>query len=213
VAIFGPGQPPKRRAHALHEQRFRDAEPKGYASQLVSARVDKPNLSRGSVLASSAPAEVFISYAHEDAALFHQLETHLKLLQRDGLISTWHDQQISAGTEWHGQIDAHLNSARVILLLISADFVASDYIYDVELRRAMERHDAGEARVIPVILRPVDNWQQALPQGGKPVTQWRPRDRAFAAAGSRRAVREPPNPGGLPTCNLVNMEGPAHAVP
>jgi hypothetical protein len=140
---------------------------------------------------------VFISYAHEDARLRQQLETHLKLLQREGLISTWHDQQIGAGTEWRGQINAHLNSAHVILLLISSDFLASDYCYDVEMRRALERHDAGEARVIPVILRPVDNWRnapfaklQALPQGGKPITLWRPRDRAYAdvAAGIRTAI-------------------------
>ena len=109
----------------------------------------------------SALAEVFISYAHEDARLRQQLETHLLLLQREGLIGTWHDQQIGAGTEWHGQIDAHLNSARVIVLLVSADFLASDYISDVELRRAMEWDNAGEARVVPVIVRPVDNWQRA----------------------------------------------------
>jgi hypothetical protein len=90
-----------------------------------------------------------------------------------------------------------LNSAQVILLLISADFLASDYCTDVEMRRAMERHDAGEARVIPVILRQVDNWHeapfgklQALPQGGKAITLWRPRDRAYAdvAAGIRLAI-------------------------
>jgi hypothetical protein len=119
--------------------------------------------------------------------------------KRDGLISSWHDQQISAGTEWAGQIEDQLSSAHVILLLVSADFLASDYCYDVEMRRAMERHDAGEARVIPVILRPVDNWQQApfgklhaLPHDGKPIILWQPLDLAFVdvAAGIRAAIAE-----------------------
>ncbi len=98
--------------------------------------------------------------------------------------------------EWAGEIDQHLNSAQVILLLVSASFLASDYCYDVELKRAMERHEAGEARVIPVILRPVD-WHdapfgklQALPRNAKPVTRWTDRDEAFAdvARGIRAAV-------------------------
>ena len=83
-----------------------------------------------------------------------------------------------AGHEWAGAIDEHLNSAAVILLLVSADFLASDYCYDVEMKRALEWHDAGDGRVVPVILRPVD-WRgapfaklQALPKDGKPVTSW-----------------------------------------
>jgi hypothetical protein len=94
-----------------------------------------------------------------------------------GVIHDWHDRKITAGSEWKGQIDQHLNTAGVILLLVSADFVNSDYCYDIEMKRALERHDKGEARVIPVILRPVGSWQdalfgklQALPKDGKPVT-------------------------------------------
>jgi hypothetical protein len=91
-----------------------------------------------------------------------------------------------------------LNSARVILLLISADFLASPYCYDVEMKRALERHEAGEVRVIPIILRPCD-WHaspfsklQALPKDGKPVTEWQPQDKGFtdAARGIRAAVVE-----------------------
>lgn len=142
--------------------------------------------------------ELFYSYAHEDEKLREQLEKHLVILKRQGVIQDWHDRKIGAGTEWKGQIDAHLNSAGVILLLISADFLASDYCYDIELKRAMQRHEAGEARVIPVILRPVD-WQgapfgklQALPKDAKPVTSWTKRDEAFAnvAQGIRAAVEE-----------------------
>lgn len=147
---------------------------------------------------TSQAIEVFFSYAHEDEKLRDELEKHLKFLQRQGVIKAWHDREISAGTEWAGEIDVHMNTANIILLLISADFLASDYCYDIELTRAMERHTAGEARVIPVILRPVD-WNsapfsklQALPKNAKPVTEWENRDQAFAdiAKGIRKAVEE-----------------------
>src|SRR3712207_4117256 len=91
--------------------------------------------------------ELFYSYSHEDEELRKKLETHLALLRRQGIISEWHDRKILAGQEWAGEIDEHLNSAQLILLLISADFIASNYCYDKEMTRAMERHEAGEARV------------------------------------------------------------------
>ena len=122
--------------------------------------------------------EVFYSYSHRDEELREELERHLSILKRQGVITAWHDRKIGAGTEWKGQIDTHLNTAHVILLLISSDFLASDYCYDIEMRRAMERHAAGDARVIPIILRPV-SWKgapfeklQALPKDAKPVTSW-----------------------------------------
>ena len=144
-----------------------------------------------------ASIEVFYSYAHEDEELVKELRKHLSILKRQGVIRDWYDREITAGTEWKGQIDQHLNSAGVILLLISADFLASDYCYDVEMRRALERHDQGEARVIPVLLRKVDGWQlapfgkiQSLPTDGKPVTSWKICDEAFAdvAGGIRNAI-------------------------
>lgn len=143
--------------------------------------------------------EVFFSYSHKDEELRDEMAKHLTILKRQGIITTWHDREISAGTEWAGAIDAHMNSAQVILLLISPDFLASDYCWDIELKRAMERHEAGEARVIPVILRPVDNWDeapfgklQAFPTNGKPVTTWSNQDEAFAnvAQAIRKAVHE-----------------------
>ena len=109
---------------------------------------------------------------------------------------------IGAGQEWEGQIDEHLNSARIILLLISSDFIASDYCYDIEMRRAMSRHEAGEACVIPIILRPVD-WEaapfsklQVLPTDAISVKQWGDRDEAFLniAKGIRLAITKL-NPG------------------
>src|SRR4051794_8616617 len=107
------------------------------------------------------PIEVFFSYAHEDEPLLGELLKHLGILKRLGVIRDWHDRRITAGSEWKGQIDCHLDAAGVILLLVSADFVDSAYCWDVELKRAMERHDRGEARVIPVILRHVDHWHAA----------------------------------------------------
>ena len=148
---------------------------------------------------SPASIEVFYSYAHEDEVLVKELRKHLSILKRQGVIREWYDREITAGTEWKGQIDQHLNSAGVVLLLVSADFLASDYCYDVEMTRALERHDQGEARVIPVLLRKVDGWQsapfarlQALPIDLRPVTTWPNRDEAFAdvARGIRQAVSQ-----------------------
>lgn len=120
---------------------------------------------------------VFISYSHKDEALRAELETHLKLLHREGLISTWQDRKIGFGAEWKGAIDRALDAAEIILLLVSPDFIASDYCWDVEVKRSMERH-GKEATVIPVILRDVD-WRsapfatlQALPKDGRAVTLW-----------------------------------------
>jgi len=119
-------------------------------------------------------------------------------MHRQGLIATWYDRQITAGTQWAQAIDTHLNSASVILLLISPDFFASDYCYGIEMIQALERHKANEARVIPILLRPVD-WEgapfvhlQALPTNAKPVTTWSNQDEAFAdvATGIRRAIRD-----------------------
>ena len=142
--------------------------------------------------------EVFFSYSHKDEILRDELEKHLSILKRQKVISAWYDRDITAGTEWEGQIDEHLESAQVILLLISADFLASDYCYDIELKRAMERHELGEARVIPIILRDVD-WKgatfgklQALPKNAKPITSWDNEDEAFTnvAKGIRKAVAQ-----------------------
>jgi hypothetical protein len=100
----------------------------------------------------------FISYSHQDEEMREALDKHLSALKRDGFIEAWDDRMITAGREWEGEIDRNLESASVILLLVSADFIASDYCYDKEMRRSLELHASGEARVIPVIIRPVD-WQ------------------------------------------------------
>ena len=143
------------------------------------------------------PIQVFCSYAHKDERLRDKLEKHLSGLRRQGLIQEWHDREITAGSEWKQQIDQHLESAQLILLLISPDFLHSDYCHDIEMTRALERHANGEAWVIPIHLRPVD-WEgatfsklQSLPTDIKPVTTWDNQDAAFLniAQGIRKAVR------------------------
>jgi hypothetical protein len=106
------------------------------------------------------PVEIFCSSAHEDDDWRQKLETHLSLLKRHGLISLWHDRQIPPGTDWAKTIDTHLETASVILLLVSANFFASDYCYGIEMKRAMARQETNEARVIPILIRPVD-WKDA----------------------------------------------------
>lgn len=120
---------------------------------------------------------VFFSYSHRDETWRDELEIHLQTLQRQGLIDTWHDRRIVAGDEFDHSISEHLEAASIILLLVSPYFIASDYCYDVEMTRALERHKAGDARVIPVILEPCV-WQElpfgkllATPTDGKPVSK------------------------------------------
>src|SRR2546423_8296044 len=105
-----------------------------------------------------ASIEIFCCYAHKDAALLADLKAHSALLQRQGLISVWADTNISPGSNWEQEIEKHLNAAHIILLLVSSDFMASDYCYSKEMQQAIERHNRGEAIVIPIILRPV-YWQ------------------------------------------------------
>lgn len=140
------------------------------------------------VLPSKKPVEVFISYTREDEILKNELLKHLSTMKRNGVISVWHDRMITAGREWEGQLDENLEKANLILLLVSAAFIASDYCWDVEVKRAMERHEAGTARVVPVILRETDLKNvpfaklQSLPRDRKPVTDpksWASHDAAW----------------------------------
>jgi hypothetical protein len=142
--------------------------------------------------------EVFFSYAHEDEQLAQELARQLGILQLQGLITVWHRQKIAPGQEWTQEITRHLDSAQIILLLISPYFLTSNYCYRFEMKRALERHQAGNARVIPIILRPTD-WRgepfgklQVLPRNGKPLSKWPNRDLAFfdIVTGIQQAVEE-----------------------
>jgi len=161
---------------------------------------------------SRGPLSLFISYSHKDDAWREKLEAHLALLKRSGVFDVWHDRRISAGREWEGEISAALEQADAILLLISADFLASDYCHDREMTRALQRHDEGSARVVPVILRACD-WQaaafgklQALPRDGQPVDGHPDGvDRAMTqvAVALRAIAQELCAPGGAPTSHTA----------
>src|SRR5579864_2111111 len=142
--------------------------------------------------------EVFYAYAPEDETWVQELEKHLSLLQRQGIISTWHPRLIAAGSDWQHVIDIHLQQASLILLLISPDFLASDYCYGKEMEQALKREREKGVCVIPILLRPVD-WQHApfahlrpLPSDATFLTEWQNLDRAFAeiAAGIRRTIED-----------------------
>ena len=105
-------------------------------------------------------ARVFFSYSHDDETFRDQLEKHLAMLKHQGLIESWHDRRISAGSSFEEAIDRELDAADVILLLVSSSFLASAYCYSREMVRAMARHATGAARVVPVIVRPCD-WHSA----------------------------------------------------
>jgi multiple sugar transport system substrate-binding protein len=144
------------------------------------------------------PLRIFCSYAHEDEEHLNDLREWLRGLERQGLIEWWHDRQIVPGWEWEEAIDKNLRIADVILLLVTPAFMASDYVYEKEINRAIERHERDEARVIPIIVRPSDwKWApfgklQALPKDAKPITTWPNRDVAWldVVEGLRRAVEE-----------------------
>jgi hypothetical protein len=140
--------------------------------------------------------KLFYSYSARDEPFRMELENHLALLKSENLLETWSFRDIDAGADWEREIDARLNDANVILLLISSEFIASRYCWQVELTRAMERADGGEAILIPILIKPCD-WQSApfaklqiLPDGAKPVSSWRSHDHAWTTvvAGLRKRI-------------------------
>jgi formylglycine-generating enzyme required for sulfatase activity len=143
------------------------------------------------------PISLFSSYSHKDEDLRQKLETHLAALQRGGLIAEWHDRKLKPGDAWKSEIDRNLSSADIVLLLVSSDFIASDYCWGEEMTKALARHERGEARVIPVILRHCD-WRstplsrlQAVPKDARPIKDWPDEDQAFVdvVAAIARAVQ------------------------
>ncbi len=141
--------------------------------------------SKNMSLPAQKKIKIFFSYSHIDEKLRDKLAEHLSQLNRIEIISEWHDRKITGGTDFNNEINKNLDSADIILLLISSSFLASDYCYKKEMPRAMERHNSSDARVIPIILRPCD-WRDAsftdlliLPKDSEPVTKWENEDDAF----------------------------------
>src|SRR5229473_1015981 len=143
------------------------------------------------------PLRIFCGYAHEDQALFQRLKKALAVLIRQDAVSIWHYGDLQPGAQWEREIERELNTADIILLLISPSFIASDYCWSKEMQWAITRHTTGEARVIPILLKPTPSWEttpldalQALPTDAKPITAWSSRDKALAdvVEGLRRAV-------------------------
>jgi hypothetical protein len=135
---------------------------------------------------------VFYSYSHVDEPMLHELRKHLAVLRRQGLITEWYDRDIEAGAAWRQEIARQIEAADIILLLVSADFLSSDFCYEEEMLRAVERSYRGEATTIGVILRPVDGWQstpfaslQVVPRDGRPITRWPNADDAYSDVAAR----------------------------
>lgn len=132
------------------------------------------------------PLNIFTSYAHKDEELREELDVHLAMIKRDPAIKIWNDRAIVAGASWDDAIKSEINTADILLLLISPRFLASDYIFKYELKIALERHSKKEAWVIPIILKPC-KWLanefigslQAIPRDGVPVTKFDDLDEAL----------------------------------
>ena len=146
----------------------------------------------------SPPLQLFYSYSQKDEDDKNDLIAHLSLLKKSGIISEWHDRNIIAGQNWSKEIDTHLGASDIILLLLSANFIASDYCYGIEMRKALERHDAGQCIVIPIFLKSFDTHNapfeniQGLPGNNKPISSWSNRDEAWTdvAQGIRKACED-----------------------
>ena len=142
--------------------------------------------------------KIFCSYAHKDEAFLEELGKYLIVLKRQDLITEWYDREIAPGVGWKDEVDTHLKASQLILLLISPDFLASDYCFGTELKQAIEWHETGKARVLPIILRSTE-WKgtpfdklQVLPTAAKPIASWFNRDEAFldVMRGIRKAIKE-----------------------
>ncbi len=171
--------------------------------QLVEENAIIVGRGRGGTVALARTKEtkalnVFISYSHEDEELKAVLFKHLEPLRRQNLIEEWHFRKIKAGEEWNAVISKQIEGAQIILLLVSIDFINSQYCYDVEMEAALELHEHQKARVIPIILRSC-LWNrtpfaklQALPRDAKAIKSWPDVDEALTnvADGLRQVAEE-----------------------
>lgn len=129
--------------------------------------------------------KAFLSYSHNDRLMLEKLHTHLTQIRREGLLTTWTDHEISAGSRLDDKISSNLQNSQLFIALLSPDYIASRYCYEKEFFTAKEMEKAGKLTIIPVIVEPCD-WQntpfmkyKALPQDGKPIVEWQNVNTAF----------------------------------
>lgn len=177
----------------LQEISFLEQRVREYQSELARRR--KPD----------TPVNIFYSYTRSDEKMLVEFDEHLSELKNNAPVEIFWDHDLEAGVEWHPEIKDELKNADMILLLVSPGFLASRYCRQVELPAALELHDCGLTNAVPVILCPCA-WQetglgrlQAIPRGGKPVTEWADRNAAWGEAAraitslvSRIRLGEPP---------------------
>lgn len=139
----------------------------------------------------SSTINIFIAYSRKDAEYSDELRTHFTPLERSRKVTIWFDGKIEPGALWETAIKKRLHSVDIILLLVSASAIASDYFCEEEMKDALERHRLGTTKVVPFILRPC-TWQatplaklQVIPKDGKPVSTWNDRDEAYSDAINR----------------------------
>lgn len=187
------GDPPElvnnralREALGWDEDRYDRIKQQLSTEELILRSRGGPGGSVGLAAPENQALKVFISYSHADEALKDTLLKHLKPLERMKLITSWHDRKLMAGDNWGAEISRNLEEADLVLLLVSIDFINSRYCYDIELDKALERHQAGECKVVPIILRGC-LWQhtpfatlQALPRDAVPAVSWSDLDMAMS---------------------------------
>ncbi|HEX2093580.1 MAG TPA: toll/interleukin-1 receptor domain-containing protein [Longimicrobiaceae bacterium] len=147
---------------------------------------------------ATSKLKIFISYAHKDEAYKDELRNRLKIIGRSCPIEYWDDRELFAGTLVDEEIFERLNAADITCLLISSDFVASDYCWTREMASALEQYERHGKLPVPIIVRRTPSWQDekigkhvALPKDGKPLSDWRTQDDFWADVeeGLRRLIK------------------------
>lgn len=168
----------------------------GFLRRVLCTPRTQPARPRSAARAPVRPVRAFVSYAHEDRAYAERLKVSCAQLARDGWIELWSDAEIVPGQAWFPEISGALEQADLVILLVSPDFMASDFCWGVELERALERHAAGSAAVLPIHVRRADvtnapfDALQSLPSARRPVSAWGDADEAWydVAGGIRRLI-------------------------
>ncbi|MEO6039259.1 MAG: COR domain-containing protein, partial [Saprospiraceae bacterium] len=153
----------------------------------IFAQVVSETLTKSQALTTmSAPVKIFISYSHQDEDLKKEFQTRLAKMKRDGKITYWQDRELLPGAAFSKEIAEKLAEAQIVCLLISPDFMASEYCFSIEMEQALRKYEAGNGRIVPIILRPTDDWTgcelgqfNAVPTDGKPITS-QDKDTAWA---------------------------------